>query len=256
MNDEELLKKASFLRKICLQMSHDTSASHIGSIFSMMDILVYIYYSGLLRAEDKFILSKGHAVLGLYAALHDLGVISQEQFNSYRVNGSELIEHPSIRVAGINVSTGSLGHGLAISIGLAMAKPTEHVYCIMGDGECQEGSVWESAIIASRLKLKNLTIVVDSNKYQGYSDSSEQLFPSNIVAKMFAVLNFHVTEIDGHDYAEIRKAFSDSQDIDCARVIIATTIKGKGVSFMENRFEWHYKSPDDTQLKTALKELS
>ncbi len=256
MIDEELQRKANDLRKICLRKSHDTRASHIGSIFSIMDILVYLYYSGYMHDNDKLILSKGHAVLGLYAILQDLKIITTEQFNSYRTNGSRLIEHPSHQINGIHVSTGSLGHGLAISIGLALASPKRQIYCVMGDGECQEGSVWESAIIASRLKLKNLTIVVDYNKYQGFSDSSELIFSKSKMLKMFSALNFLVVEIDGHNFKDIKRAFSCQDQEERTKVIIASTIKGKGVSFMEDHFEWHYKSPDDIQLKTALKELS
>ena len=257
MSNDELLKKANSLRKVCLQISHDTHASHVGSIFSMMDILVFIYYSGIMRLnDDYFVLSKGHAVLGLYAVLRDLNIITQEQLDSYRVDGTELIEHPSFHINGIDVSTGSLGHGLPISIGLAMANPSRRVYCLMGDGECQEGSVWESAIIASRLRLKNLTIIVDCNRYQGYSDSGDWLFPTNRIKKMFSSLDFSVSKIDGHNYDEIRKAFLTPKSLNRTKVIVASTVKGKGVSFIENRFEWHYKSPDDEQLEIAIKELS
>lgn len=256
---EDLIEIAKKIRRLCVKMSSEKRASHLGCALSMIDILTYLYYEQMDHDRDEFILSKGHAVIGLYAILFDRGIVTRSEYDSYRENGSYLIDHPQHKVSGITISTGALGHGPALAAGKAWGRQMKNepgvTYCMVGDGEMQEGSVWEALLFASRNSLfKNLVIIVDLNNYQGFSDSSDSLVPHSALIDMLKSTGLDVRVIDGHNFDEIRNSLSD--ELYAPRIVVAKTTKGRGVSFMENRFEWHYKSPDRAQLIQALGELS
>lgn len=257
MNERYLKEKAKTIRRMCVENMTRSHSSHIGSVLSMTDIVTYLFYEKMDHQIDKFILSKGHAVAGLYAVLYDRGVISCEEYESYHANDSYLIAHPNHVIDGIEVSTGSLGHGPAIAAGLAWAysmdKKSGTIYCLLGDGECQEGSVWEALIFIARSLFNNLVIIIDANGYQGFSDSSDSLFSEKKLIQMLKGTGLDVREIDGHNFKEIHAAVPSTLKKPC--VIFAHTVKGKGVSYMENKFEWHYKTPDLEQLTQAMEEL-
>lgn len=223
----------------------------------MADILAYLFYEAMSTDTDRFILSKGHAAIGLYAVLFDKGLISQEEYESYHQDGSRLIAHPNHVVHGVDVSTGSLGHGPAIATGLAWAKTMDKqpgtIYCLLGDGECQEGTVWEALAFMSRKLCKNLVLIIDANNYQGFSDSSDSLLAQTVLLSMLKGTGLDVHDINGHSFEEIDAALQEPSD--GPRILFARTTKGKGVSYMENKFEWHYKSPNPEQLAQALEEL-
>jgi transketolase len=257
MNEKYLKEKSKEIRKTCLLKMTEANSSHIGCVFSMIDIVTYLFYEEMNLETDKFVLSKGHAVAGLYTVLHKKGFISDEEYKTYHSDNSYLIAHPNHVVNGVDVSTGSLGHGLAIAAGLAWSneldKSSGRVYCLLGDGECQEGSVWESLIFVARNLFRNIVIIIDANNYQGFSDTCDSLFSRKKLFQMLKSTGLDVYEINGHNFKEINSALMG--DFDTPRVLLANTIKGKGVSYMENRFEWHYKTPNSKQLKQALKEL-
>lgn len=256
---EGLVETAKRIRRLCVKMSSEKRASHLGCALSAIDILTYLYYEQMEHGRDRFILSKGHAVIALYAILFDRGIITKSEYDSYRKDGSYLIDHPQHKVPGITVSTGALGHGPALAAGIAWGRQMKNelgvTYCMVGDGEMQEGSVWETLLFASRNSLfKNLVIIVDLNNYQGFSDPSNSLVPHSVLINMLTSTGLDVRVIDGHNFDKIRDSLSD--ELYAPRIIVAKTTKGCGVSFMENRFEWHYKSPDRAQLAQALGELS
>lgn len=240
-------------------------ASHIGSCLSMADVLAVLYARELnLYPEqpkhpdrDRFILSKGHATAILYAALAERGFFSTSELASYCVDGAILTGHISHAVPGVEVSTGSLGHGLPIATGMAKAlQPTKsRVFCLLSDGECDEGSNWEAILFAGHHKLSNLCVIVDYNKIQSFGRVADVLDLEPFADKWLA-FGWNVQEIDGHDIPLIQKTFDGLPSKDGKpTVMLAHTVKGKGVSFMEDKLEWHYKSPDPAQLESALKEL-
>lgn len=257
MNKQYLEEKAKNIRRLCVESAARTSSSHLGCALSMTDIMTYLFYEKMDSSADKFILSKGHAVVGLYAILYDQGLIGRKEYESYHLNGSLLLAHPNHLVNGVDVSTGSLGHGPAVASGIAWGNSMDGkvgtVYCILGDGECQEGTVWESLIFMSRNLFSNLVLIIDANNYQGYSESSDSLFSYEKLIKMLKATGLDVREIDGHNFDELHKSLQDP--LLTPRIIFARTTKGKGISYMENKFEWHYKSPSPDQLAQALEEL-
>lgn len=260
--------KSHNIRKKIFDIVTKSKASHIGSMFSCIDILTYLYYRRMYFNKnnykkdnrDRLILSKGHASLAVYTILNDLGIISDTTLNSYYQDGGELMAHMDSKIPGVEISTGSLGHGLSLAIGIClgnrMNKIYSKVYCVLGDGECNEGSIWEAIIFLSKLKLDNLIIIIDANKLQGY-DYSCKLCKSNVLKNMLKGTGLNFYEINGHNFKEIEEVFFN---IDMAvnkksHIIFANTIKGKGVSFMENKLEWHYKSPNEEEYKKGLKEI-
>lgn len=257
MSEQHLKEKAKTIRRLCVESSARTNSSHLGCALSMTDLMTYLFYEGMDHKVDKFILSKGHAVVGLYAVLYDRGFISREEYESYHINGSKLLAHPNHVVGGVEVSTGSLGHGPAISAGLAWAMSMDGkpgtIYCMLGDGECQEGTVWEALIFIARNFFRNLVLIIDVNNYQGFSDSSDSLLAQEKLLSMLKGTGLDVREIDGHSFEEIQEALLEP--LDKPRIVFARTVKGKGVSYMEHKFEWHYKSPNLEQLAQALEEL-
>jgi transketolase len=260
--------KARNIRKSILQMVSRAKAAHVGGALSVADLLAVLYFDVLKidpaqphwEDRDRLIFSKGHAVAALYATLAERGFVSKETLANYYANGSKLGGH-SVRdsVPGIECSTGSLGHGLAMGVGMAIAGRNDgkshRVFVIVSDGECDEGSTWEAAMFASQMKLDNLVVVVDYNRWQGFGKTDEVVNLEPFREK-WQSFGWETREINGHDHGEIFQALSG---VPFRRgkpsALIAHTTKGKGVSFMEGRFEWHYLSPNEQQLKNALLEL-
>jgi len=264
----ELYKISKEMRKDVIKMAYKACSSHVGSALSIIDILTVLYFEVLNinvenyknKNRDKFILSKGHAASALYAVLSKRGFIEKEILDTYYTDGSPLSGHPKKdSVPGIEASTGSLGHGLSIGCGLALSDKNDNRKCktviLMGDGECNEGSVWEAAMFASSRNLNNLITIVDNNKLQGLGRVDE-VTGLYLLEDKWKAFNWNVKEINGHDFDAIYEALIEAYESKGKpTVIIAHTIKGKGISFMENKLEWHYKSPNEEQYKSAIGEL-
>ena len=263
-----LEKIAKEIRKEIVLMHYRSKASHIGSALSVVDILVVLYFKVLnidpnnpsSLSRDYFILSKGHAASAWYAVLAERGFFSKDLLKGYCMNGGKLPEHPDrFSVPGIEASTGSLGHGLPISVGIALAgkqnKCNYKVFVLMSDGECEEGSVWEGAITAPRLKLDNLIAIVDANKLQAYEKTDNIQKISSLKYK-FKDFGWRVKEVNGHDLSEMERVFRNVPlEEGKPTMVIAHTIKGKGIKEMENRLEWHYKSPRENEVKKFIEEI-
>ena len=263
----EIEQIAKDIRKDIFRIAHFAGGGHMGASFSIADIISVLYFDEVLRYDasnpewserDKFILSKGHASYALYAALAKAGYFSEEELWCVGQPGSKLGGHPKIHeVPGVEASTGALGHGLSFAIGIAYANKMDaknsHVYVILGDGECQEGSIWEGALSAPTLVLDNLTVVIDHNKLQAMDDL-ENIVHMKPFAEKWKAFGWHVLEIDGHNYAEIKEALL-TRKTGKPVLVVANTIKGKGVSFMENVPIWHYRMPNEQELPILMKEL-
>ncbi|MEG0616762.1 MAG: transketolase [Oscillospiraceae bacterium] len=245
-----------------------TRDSHIGGGFSSADILAVLYTQILNINKDNlddpnrdiFILSKGHIAATMYAVLANKGIIPKEHLERHLVDGENYAGHTRRYVVpGIEASAGSLGHGLSVGMGMAYAKRMQGyngtVYVLMGDGECNEGSVWEAAMLGARFNLGNLVFIVDRNRLQSYGSDVQVMNMGSMSAK-FAAFGCNAVEIDGHNYDEIYTALNNAGKSAYAppTAIIANTIKGKGGSFMENKLEWHFKSPNEEQLNQIIKE--
>lgn len=265
---DQLPDIAQKVRKEIIRLCYTTKSPHIGSCFSIVELLVYLYFKQLNVApqrsmdenRDRFILSKGHACLALYIVLAYKGFIPASDLKEYCVNGGYLKHHPDRDIAkGIEVTSGSLGHGLSLGVGMALAAKRDgrhhKIYVLLSDGELNEGSVWEAVMFAAHHKLDNLVAIVDYNKISalGFVKDSVDLDP---LAQRWSAFGWDAQEIDGHDFPKIAKAFDritfNSQK---PSVIIANTIKGKGVARMENNILWHYRSPDDQEYEIIMKEL-
>lgn len=261
-------KLAQNIRINVLQMTTKGNSSHIACAFSMTDIIAVLYGKILkyditnseFDGRDRFILSKGHAGAGIYAALAEVGFFNKETLMTHFQNGSILSGHVSHKgVPGVELSTGSLGHGLPVATGFALAakklKKKYRVFCILGDGECDEGSIWEAALFANHFKLENLIAIVDYNKYQSL-DTVENTMTLEPFADKWKSFGWNVIRVDGHDHEQLVDAF---ENISCKdnkpTVVIADTIKGKGVSFMEGEILWHYRNAQGDKYEKALKEL-
>lgn len=257
-------KLALSIRAQALRMVHKAKASHIASALSIVDILAVLYGDVMtispnepkLQNRDRFILSKGHACVALYAALAETGFFPKKELETYGQDFSWLMNHISHKVAGVEFSTGSLGHGLPFGAGKALAAKSMRkdwqVYVLLSDGEMDEGSNWEALMFSAHHQLNNLTVVIDYNKLQSLDTIAHTLGLEPLVSKLES-FGCHVFEVDGHSHVSLKTAFSEK--CQKPKVVIAHTIKGKGVSFMENKVEWHYKNPDDIQLQNALAEL-
>jgi transketolase len=267
----ELEHSAHLARRVrsqALRMVHQAKASHIGSCLSMADLLA-VLYGGVLRVDpgrpdwedrDRFLLSKGHAAAALYAILAECGFFPVAWLDSYCRDGSRLGGHATHHhVPGVEVSSGSLGHGLSFACGMALAGQRDgrpyRAFALLSDGECDEGSVWEAILFAPHQRLDNLIALVDYNKIQSFGSVKEVLDLEPFAAKWRA-FGWSVREIDGHDHAQIHAALT-AVPFEAGRpsVLIAHTVKGRGVSFMEDKLEWHYRSPDAGQLARAIGEL-
>lgn len=259
---------AWLIRRHGIEMTHLSGGSHIASILSVADIVGVLYSDVLhfdpknpkLPERDRFILSKGHAGAAIYAALAEKGFFAVDQLKTHYQNGSILSGHVSHKgVKGVEFSTGSLGHGLPVAAGMAQAAKLDgkkhRVYVVMGDGECDEGSVWEAALYANHYRLNNLIAIIDHNKMQSL-DFCENTLKLSPFADKWKSFGWNVIEIDGHDHDALRAAFAQAERSDKPTVIIANTIKGKGISFMEFDILWHYRFPHEGwEYDDALKEL-
>ena len=253
--------KYDCLEKV-LKMYKDANAGHIGASLSCLDLLIYLYFN-FMNKDDKFILSKGHAALALYVVLAKSGLIDEKLLKTFYKNGTLLAAHPPCnrKLEGVSFGTGSLGHGLSLATGFAFSnrftQKNNNVFCLLSDGDCNEGSTWEAALFASQHKLENLFVIIDSNNLQGFGKSNEVLNLEPLADKWNS-FNFDVSVAsDGNDFDCINSSFEvlGRLNSDKPKCIIAKTIKGSGVSFMENKLEWHYKSPNKEQLKIIEEEL-
>lgn len=255
------------IRKTIYKIAHHAGGGHMGAAYSMADIISVLYFDDVLKYDaanpdwkdrDKFVLSKGHACYALYAALAKAGYFPEEELWHVGKPGSKFGGHPKMHdIPGVEASTGALGHGLSFAIGIAYANKMDykdsHAYVVLGDGECQEGSIWEGALSASTLELDNLTVIVDHNKLQAM-DELENIVQMKPFADKWKAFGWNVVEIDGHNYAEIKKALLVRKE-KTPTLVIANTIKGKGVSFMENVPIWHYRMPNKNELLVLMEEL-
>jgi len=267
-NISELEDTARHIRAKLVEMSHTAKAAHLGSALSCVDILVTLYWAKLnvtpdninQSDRDRFILSKGHAASALYAALAFKKIIPADLLDTYCRPGSKLEEHPGPgNLPGVEAATGSLGHGLSIGLGMALAGKIKNldynVFVLLSDGECNEGSVWEAAMFAPAKKLNRVCVVIDFNKWQATGRSCDVLALQSLTHKWKA-FGWDTVEIDGHNMDELVKALSDIPDMpEKPTAIIANTVKGKGISFMEDDNNWHYRIPDKEELARAKKEL-
>lgn len=269
MENISLEEISKVIRRQIVSAVSKANASHVGSAFSCVDILTALYFkvanidpkNPKKMTRDRIILSKGHGGVGLLATLANRGFFPKKQLEKYCGDGTTLTGHTMMESApGVEVTTGSLGHGLSIGLGMALALKADNlkskVYVILSDGELDEGSCWEAILAAGNFKLDNLVAIVDYNKIQSFGTVKEVMDLEPLATKWQA-FKWAVREVDGHNFGDLSSVLSQVPFTKgMPSVVVAHTIKGKGVSFMENRLEWHYKSPDADQLAQALKELS
>ena len=268
MNNLELEKMANEIRKDIVTAVHSAKSGHPGGSLSSADIFTYLYFEEMnvdpanpkWEDRDRFVLSKGHVAPGLYSTLAEKGYFPKEDLKTLRHTGSYLQGHPDMKhIPGIDMSSGSLGQGVSVAVGMAAAgkydKKDYRVYTLTGDGEIQEGQIWEAAMWAGHRKLDNLVVIVDNNNLQ-IDGSVEDVCSPYPIANKFSAFNFHVINIDGNDFDQIRAAFKEARETKgMPTAIIAKTVKGKGVSFMENAAGWHGKAPNDEEYEIAMADL-
>jgi transketolase len=269
MNNLELQKTANEIRKGIVTAVHSAKSGHPGGSLSAADIFTYLYFEEMnidpknpkWEDRDRMVLSKGHVAPGWYATLAERGYFPKEDLVTLRHTGSYLQGHPDMKhIPGVDMSSGSLGQGVSAAVGMAAAAKFDHkdyrVYTLTGDGEIQEGQIWEAAMWAGFKKLDNLVVIVDNNNLQidGAIDEVCSPYP---IDKKFEAFNFHVININGNDFDEIRAAFEEAKNTKGQpTAIIAKTVKGKGISFMENNAGWHGKAPNDEEYAQAMEELT
>ena len=265
---QELEKIANQIRIGIVKEVYHGKSGHPGGSLSCADILTVLYFNQMnidpripdSQARDRFVLSKGHASPALYSTLAQRGYFDQEKLLTFRGIDSVLQGHPDMKhIPGVDMSTGSLGQGLSCANGMAMAsklnKDGNRVYCLVGDGEIEEGQIWEAAMSASHYKLDNLCVIVDNNNLQ-IDGSIEEVMSSYPIDEKFESFGFHVIKVDGHNIQELITAFNEAKATKGRpTAIIAKTVKGKGVSFMENQVGWHGKAPNEEQYNTAMHDL-
>lgn len=268
MDKLKLQKAAVEVRKGIIESVHSAKAGHPGGSLSAADIFTYLYFEEMnidpenpkMEGRDRFVLSKGHTAPGLYSALANRGYFPVKDLLTLRHTGSYLQGHPDMKhIPGVDMSSGSLGQGLSAAVGMALAgrldKKDYRVYALCGDGEIEEGQIWEAAMFAGHRRLDNLTVIVDNNNLQ-IDGPIDQVCSPYPIDKKFEAFNFHVIQIDGNDFDEIDSAFKEARKTTgMPTAIIAHTVKGKGVSFMENSVGWHGKAPNDEEYKTAMDDL-
>ena len=268
MNTLELKKIANEVRKGIITSVHSAKAGHPGGSLSAAEIYTYLYFEEMNvdpqnpdnPARDRFVLSKGHTAPGYYAALAHRGFFPVEDLVTLRHVGSYLQGHPSMQhIPGVDMSSGSLGQGISTAVGMAISAKLSNedyrVYTLLGDGEIQEGQVWEAAMLAGHRNLDNLVVIVDNNGLQ-IDGNIEDVCSPYPIDKKFEAFNFHVINIDGHDFEQIAAAFKEAKETKGKpTAIIAKTVKGKGVSFMENQASWHGAAPNDEQFAVAMEDL-
>ena len=260
-----LQKKANQIRKDIVTLIHHAKCGHIGGDLSVTDILVDLYYKQMNISpenvndenRDRFILSKGHSVEALYCVLADKGFFPKEDLDTYSQYGSKYIGHPNNKINGIEVNSGSLGHGLSVAVGMALAgkmdKKDYRVYTVIGDGELAEGSVWEGAMAASHYKLDNLCAVVDRNRLQ-ISGNTEDVMHHDDLHERFKSFGWHVIDVaDGNDTDQLEAAFNEAKTVKGKpTVLIANTVKGKGSKVMEDKANWHHKVPTEEEYAQIM----
>ena len=268
MENLELQKKANEVRKGIVTAVHSAKAGHPGGSLSAADIYTYLYFEEMnidptepkMEDRDRFVLSKGHTAPGLYSVLAQRGYFPVEDLKTLRKLGSYLQGHPDMKhIPGVDMSSGSLGQGVSAAVGMALGAKLRgkgyRVYTLLGDGEIQEGQVWEAAMFAGHRKLDNLVVIVDNNGLQidGRSDDVCSPYP---IDKKFEAFNFHVINVDAHDFDDLRRAFKEARETKgMPTAIIAHSLKGKGVSFMEGQASWHGTAPNDEQYAVAMADL-
>ena len=268
MNTLELKKTANEVRKGIVTAVHSAKSGHPGGSLSAADIYTYLFFEELnidpknpqKPDRDRFVLSKGHTAPGYYSVLANRGFFPVEDLKTLRHTGSYLQGHPDKKhIPGVDMSSGSLGQGISAAVGMALSAKLSgedyRVYTLLGDGEIQEGQVWEASMFASAKKLDNLCVIVDNNNLQIDGTIEEVNSPYPIDEK-FAAFGFHVIQVDGHDFDQLKAAFDEARGVKGQpAVIVMKTVKGKGVSFMENNASWHGTAPNDEQFATAMAEL-
>ncbi|MBD5536746.1 MAG: transketolase [Lachnospiraceae bacterium] len=267
MKNLELQKTANEVRKGIVTAVHGAKAGHPGGSLSAADMFTFLYFEEMninpenpqMEERDRFVLSKGHTAPGLYSALANRGFFPVEDLPTLRHLGSYLQGHPCIHIPGVDMSSGSLGQGISAAVGMALAAKLDgreyRTYTLLGDGELEEGQVWEAAMFAGHRKLDNLCVIVDNNNLQIDGPISEVCSPYPI-DKKFEAFNFHVIHIDAHDFDQIRAAFKEARETKgCPTCIVMQSLKGKGVSFMENNIDWHGKAPNDEEYAVAMADL-
>lgn len=268
MNKENLISISKNVRKNIIEMLCESKSGHPGGSLSCADILTYLYYEKMnidvsnpkWEQRDRFVLSKGHAAPALYSVLAEKGFFPKEELKTLRKTGGLLQGHPDSKlVPGVDVSTGSLGQGISNAVGMALGLKAQNnnarVYAVLGDGELQEGLVWEASMAAAHYKLDNLVAIVDFNGLQ-IDGKNEEVMGISPLDEKFRGFGFNVIECDGHDYEELDKAFKNAEETKGKpTVIIAKTVKGKGVSFMENQAGWHGQAPNKEQTEQAITEI-
>ena len=269
MTNLELQKRANEVRKGIVSAVHAAKAGHPGGSLSAADIFTFLYFEEMnidpknpkMDNRDRFVLSKGHTAPGLYSALANRGYFPVEDLLTLRKLGSYLQGHPDMKgIPGVDMSSGSLGQGISAAVGMAlgakMDKKDFRVYTLLGDGEIQEGQVWEASMFAGHRKLDNLVVIVDNNGLQIDGNIADVCSPYPI-DKKFEAFNFHVINVDAHNFDELRAAFKEARETKGQpTAIIAKSVKGKGVSFMENNAGWHGKAPNDEEYATAMADLA
>ena len=268
MNELELKKKANDVRKGIVTAVHAAKAGHPGGSLSAADIMTYLYFEEMnidpanpkKEDRDRFVLSKGHVAPALYSTLANRGFFPVEELETLRQLGTSLQGHPCMQeTPGVDMSSGSLGQGVSAACGMALSAKLlgndYRVYALCGDGEIQEGQIWEAAMFAGHRKLDNLVVIVDNNGLQ-IDGKIEDVCSPYPIADKFKAFNFNVIEIDGHDFSQIADAFKKARETKgMPTAIIAKTVKGKGVSFMENQASWHGTAPNDEQYAIAMEDL-
>ncbi len=269
MNTLELQKKAVDVRKGIITAVHAAKSGHPGGSLSAADIFTYLYFVEMnvdpsnpnAENRDRFVLSKGHTAPGLYSAMANRGFFPVEDLKTLRHVGSYLQGHPDMKgIPGVDMSSGSLGQGLSCAVGMALAAKMQgkdyRTYCLCGDGEIQEGQIWEASMFAGHRKLDNLVVIVDNNNLQIDGKVSDVCSPYPIDEK-FRAFNFHAINVDGNDFDALAAAFAEARQVKGKpTAIIARTVKGKGVSYMEDNAGWHGKAPNDEEFAIAMEELT
>lgn len=268
MDNLELKKLANQVRQGIITAVHSANSGHPGGSLSAADIFTYLYFEEMnidptkpdMDERDRFVLSKGHVAPGLYSTLALRGYFSVDELTTLRKVGTHLQGHPCMQhTPGVDMSSGSLGQGLSVAVGMALSFKLDQldnrVYCLCGDGEIQEGQIWEAAMFAGHRKLDNLVVIVDNNNLQ-IDGTIEEVCSPYPIDKKFEAFNFNVINVDGHNFDEIKKAFESAKNTSgMPTAIIAKTVKGKGVSFMQNNAAWHGTAPNNDQFIQAMEEL-
>ncbi len=267
MDNLELKKRANDVRKGIVTAVHSAKAGHPGGSLSAADMFTFLYFEEMnidpadpqKEDRDRFVLSKGHTAPGLYSALANRGYFPVEDLVTLRKLGSYLQGHPCVHIPGVDMSSGSLGQGISAAVGMALGGKMDNrsfrVYTMLGDGELEEGQVWEAAMFAGHRKLDNLCVIVDNNNLQ-IDGPIDQVCSPYPIDKKFEAFNFHVIRIDAHDFDQIRAAFQEARETKgMPTCIVMHSLKGKGVSFMENNVDWHGKAPNDEEYAVAMADL-